>query len=58
VGTVKGSGGGTARQMILQTDGTERIRISASGEIFMTLPTSAGTTGSLWNDSGTVKVAP
>jgi hypothetical protein len=58
VGTVKGSGGGTARQMILQTDGTERISISASGEIFMTLPTSAGTTGSLWNDGGTVKVAP
>ena len=58
VGTVKGSGGGTARQMILQTDGTERIRISASGEIFMTLPTSAGTTGSLWNDGGVVKVAP
>lgn len=58
VGTVKGSGGGTARDMIIQTDGTERIRISATGEIFMTLPTSAGTTGSLWNDSGTVKVAP
>lgn len=58
IGTVKGSGGGTARQMIIQTDGTERIRISATGEIFMTLPTSAGTTGSLWNDSGTVKVAP
>lgn len=58
IGTVKGSGGGTARQLIIQTDGTERIRISASGEIFMTLPTSAGTTGSLWNDSGTVKVAP
>lgn len=58
VGTVKGSGGGTARQMIIQTDGTERIRISAAGEIFLTLPTSAGTTGSLWNDGGTVKVAP
>jgi hypothetical protein len=58
VGTVKGSGGGTARQMIIQTDGTERIRISAAGEIFMTLPTSAGTSGSLWNDGGTVKVAP
>lgn len=58
VGTVKGSGGGTARQMIIQTDGTERIRITATGEIFMTLPTAAGTTGSLWNDGGTVKVAP
>jgi len=26
-------------------------------EIFLNLPTSAGTTGSLWNDSGTVKVS-
>lgn len=58
IGTVKGSGGGTARDLIIQTDGTTRITISASGEIFMTLPTSAGTSGSLWNDSGTVKVAP
>jgi hypothetical protein len=58
VGTVKGSGGGTARQIIIQTDGTERIRISAVGEIFLTLPTSAGTPGSLWNDAGTVKVSP
>lgn len=58
VGTVKGSGGGTARALVLQTDGATRITISATGEIFMVLPTSAGTTGSLWNDSGTVKVAP
>ena len=58
VGTVKGSGGGTARQMIIQTDGVERIRISASGDIFMTLPTTAGTSGRLWNDGGTVKVSP
>jgi hypothetical protein len=58
VGTVKGSGGGTARQMIIQTDGVERIRITAGGDIFMTLPTTAGTSGRLWNDGGTVKVAP
>ncbi len=31
--------------------------VSGSTEIFLNLPTSAGTTGSLWNDSGTVKVA-
>jgi hypothetical protein len=58
VGTVKGSGGGTARQMIIQTDGVERIRITAGGDIFMTLPTTAGASGRLWNDGGTVKVAP
>lgn len=40
------------------TTPTERIRVSASGEVFLNLPTSAGTTGSLWNDGGTVKVAP
>lgn len=31
VGTVKGSGGGTARDMILMSDSTERARVSASG---------------------------
>lgn len=40
------------------TTPTERVRIAANGEIFLNLPTSAGTTGSLWNDGGTVKVAP
>jgi hypothetical protein len=34
------------------------LEVNASGEIFLNLPTSAGTTGSLWNDAGTVKVAP
>jgi hypothetical protein len=40
------------------TTPTERVRVSATGEVFLNLPTSAGTTGSLWNDGGTVKVAP
>lgn len=31
--------------------------VSSGGEVFLNLPTSAGTTGSLWNDTGTVKVA-
>lgn len=30
---------------------------ATNGEVFLNLPTSAGTAGSLWNDSGTVKVA-
>jgi hypothetical protein len=33
VGTEKGSGGGTARPMELQTDGTTRINIAANGDI-------------------------
>lgn len=43
-----------------QDGDTELIRadeVSGSTEIFLNLPTSAGTTGSLYNDSGTVKVA-
>jgi hypothetical protein len=31
--------------------------VASSNEVFLNLPTSAGTAGSLWNDSGTVKVA-
>ncbi len=60
VGTEKGSGGGTARNMILQTDGTTRIEITASGGIiFSGLPTAdPSVSGQLWNDSGTLKVSP
>ena len=58
IDTQKGAAGGTARAFEIRTDGTTRVRVSAAGEIFLTLPTSAGTTGSLWNDGGTVKVAP
>jgi hypothetical protein len=35
----------------------DKFKIASNGEIFAYLPTSAGTSGSLWNDSGTVKVA-
>lgn len=42
----------------LKTAGVERVKVNAAGEVFLNLPTSAGTTGSLWNDGGTVKVAP
>lgn len=33
------------------------FEVRGNGEIFAHLPTSAGTSGSLWNDGGTVKVA-
>jgi hypothetical protein len=60
IGTAKGSGGGTARPMSLVTDGTNRLTIDAVGRIIPVLPTSAAglPTGALWNDAGTVKVAP
>lgn len=34
-----------------------KVTIAANGEVFLNLPVSAGTAGSLWNDSGIVKVA-
>ena len=37
--------------------GADDLAFINFGEIFLNLPTSAGTTGSLWNDGGTVKVA-
>jgi hypothetical protein len=60
IGTAKGSGGGTARPMSFVTDGTNRLTIDALGRIIPVLPTSAAglPTGALWNDGGTVKVAP
>ena len=33
------------------------VTVDSGNEVFLNLPTSAGTTGSLWNDSGVVKVA-
>jgi hypothetical protein len=36
---------------------TARVTVAANGEVTIVLPTSAGTAGSLWNDTGTVKVA-
>lgn len=58
IDTQKGAAGGTARAFEIRTDGTTRVRVSAAGEIFLTLPTSAGTSGSLYNYGGTVMVAP
>jgi hypothetical protein len=33
IGTEKGSAGGAARDMVLETDGTERVRVEAAGQI-------------------------
>jgi hypothetical protein len=59
IGTEKGSGGGTARDMELQTDGTTRITLKANGAIIFTgLPTTdPAVTGQLWNDGGTLKIS-
>jgi hypothetical protein len=34
------------------------IEINAAGEVTLPLPGAAGTSGTLWNDAGVVKVAP
>ena len=59
IGTEKGSGGGTARDMELQTDGTTRITLKADGAIlFSGLPTTnPNVAGQLWNDGGTLKIS-
>ena len=59
IGTEKGSGGGTARAMELQTDGTTRITVKADGAIlFSGIPTSnPNVAGQLWNDGGTLKIS-
>jgi hypothetical protein len=59
IGTEKGSAGGTARDMELQTDGTTRITVKASGAIiFSGIPTSSpNVAGQLWNDGGTLKIS-
>jgi hypothetical protein len=59
VGTEKGSGGGTARDMELQTDGTTRITVKADGAIiFSGIPASnPNVAGQLWNDGGTLKIS-
>lgn len=33
IGTEKGSAGGVARDLVLETDGTERVRVSAAGNV-------------------------
>jgi hypothetical protein len=59
IGTEKGSAGGTARDMELQTDGTTRITVKANGAIlFSGIPTSnPNVAGQLWNDGGTLKIS-
>jgi hypothetical protein len=59
IGTEKGTGGGTARDVELQTDGTTRITLKADGAIIFTgLPTTnPAVTGQLWNDGGTLKIS-
>jgi hypothetical protein len=59
IGTEKGSAGGTARDMELQTDGTTRITVKADGAIlFSGIPTSnPAVAGQLWNDGGTLKIS-
>jgi hypothetical protein len=59
IGTEKGSAGGTARDMELQTDGTTRITVKADGAIlFSGIPTSnPAVAGQLWNDGGTLKLS-
>jgi hypothetical protein len=61
-GTEKGSGGGTARDMELQTDGVTRITLKANGAIlFSNIPTTnPNVAGQLWsdaNDGGTLKLS-
>jgi hypothetical protein len=59
VGTEKGSAGGTARDMELQTDGVTRITLKADGAIlFLGIPASnPNVAGQLWNDGGTLKIS-
>jgi hypothetical protein len=59
IGTEKGSAGGTARDMELQTDGTTRITVKANGAIiFSGIPTSnPNVAGQLWSDGGTLKIS-
>jgi hypothetical protein len=59
LGTEKGSGGGTARDMELQSDGITRITLKAAGAIlFSGIPTTnPNVAGQLWNDGGTLKIS-
>lgn len=56
IGTQKGSGGGTARDMVFITDDTERFRITSTGGIILpALPTSdPGVSGQLYKSAGVV----
>jgi hypothetical protein len=55
LGTEKGSAGGSARALELQTDGTTRMSISAAGAVTIgafTLPTTDGTSGQVLATNG------
>lgn len=45
IGTEKGADGGTARDMVFETDGTERARIAADGSINIVSTDPTGVTG-------------
>lgn len=47
---------GDNTKLELFVDGSNKMSITPTGT-YLTLPTSAGPSGTLWNDSGTVKVA-
>jgi len=49
--------GAAAITMKQATTVSADFTVATSNEVFLNLPVSAGTAGSLWNDSGTVKVA-
>ena len=54
-----GIGTGNAKDFLLCTNNTERLRIDSLGNVIIeTLPTSdPAVAGTLWNDSGTVKIS-
>lgn len=61
VWTVKGSGGGTARSLVLGTDATAQITLEPDGDVLIDydqLPTSDPVVkGQLWRDGTTLKVS-
>jgi len=60
--TIKGSGGGTARNLVLGTDSTAQITLEADGDVLLdydALPTSdPAVKGQLWRDGATLKISP
>jgi len=60
--TAKGSGGGTARNLVLGTDSTAQITLETDGDVLLDhdeLPTSdPSVKGQLWRDGDTLKISP